>query len=113
MEQSPEKIRKWLEQHKDQVLSIRKEEDGDQDSARIKLKDVKYVNHKDTDDYLSDQAFLLLGEGTITTDTGVEEIPGHTYEIALTDKWFSAVDDYSIHLSTERGSYAIELEGDS
>ncbi|NMB02911.1 MAG: hypothetical protein GX971_15535, partial [Firmicutes bacterium] len=68
--------------------------------------------HEDTEDYLSSQALLLLGEGTIATESGIEELPGQTYEIALTDRWFSAIDDYSLHLSTERGSYAIEPKSD-
>lgn len=110
MDQSPEKIQKWLDEHKNMILNIRKEEDGDLDSARMKLRDVKFVSHEDTDDYLSAQAFLLMGEGSIKTDAGREELPAQTFEIALTDKWFSAVDDQSLHLSTERGSYAIELE---
>lgn len=112
MDQSPEKIQKWLDEHKNMVLNIRKEEDGDLDSARMRLKDVKFVRHEDTDDYLSDQAFLLIGEGSIDTDTGPEEVPAQTFEIALTDRWFSAVDNHGLHLNTERGSYAIELENE-
>lgn len=110
MKQSPENIRAWLEAHKDQVLKIEKEEDGDLDQATIRLQDVEYVEHHDTDDYLSDQALLLKGEGTVRAAEGEAKLPAGIYEIALTDQWFSASDDQSLHLSTERGSYRIEVE---
>lgn len=110
MQQSPEKLKTWLEAHKDQVLKIQKEEDDDLDQATIKLQEVEYAEHHDTDDYLAVQALLLKGEGTVLAGEGEAKLPAGIYEIALTDQWFSASDDKSLHLSTERGSYRIEVE---
>ncbi|NLY11771.1 MAG: hypothetical protein GX020_08835 [Firmicutes bacterium] len=110
MTKSPNKIKDWLEQQKNRVIKISKEENGDFDSAKMKLKDVDFVRHQDTEDYLSAQSLVLLGEGTIETDFGNEELPSQTFEIALTDSWFSAIDERGLHLRTERGNYEIELE---
>ena len=74
MQQSQEEIKKWLEQHKEQVLKITKVENGDLDLAAIKLKGVSFVQHRHTDDYLSTQALLLRGEGTVSTPHGRESL---------------------------------------
>lgn len=108
MTQSPEKIRSWLDAHRDEELRIWKLEDGQENRARIHLEDVQLVQHHDTDDYLSDQALLLKGRGTVETPAGEALLPGQTFEISLTDQWFSAADEHSLQLSTERGSYRIE-----
>lgn len=110
MDKSPEKVQQWFEAKKDKVLKITKVEDGDHDLATIKLKDVNLVRHEDYDDYLSSQALLLLGEGTVATGAGREMLPYETFEIALTDQWTSRADENSLHLQTERGSYTIELD---
>ncbi|MGB4431921.1 hypothetical protein [Candidatus Darwinibacter acetoxidans] len=109
MQQSTEKIRSWFDRHRQKELRIRKEEDDDLDEARIRLEDVEVVQHHDTDGYLSSQAVLLKGEGTVVAAHGEEPLPGRTFEISLTDRWFSAADDCSLHLNTVRGSYHIEI----
>jgi hypothetical protein len=108
VQQSQEEIKKWLEEHKEQVLKITKVENGDLDLAAIKLKGVSFVQHRHTDDYLSTQALLLRGEGTVSTPHGRESLPGAAFEIALTDNWDGRRDGNSLHLKTERASYTIE-----
>ena len=76
MDQSPIQIQKWLDRYKNQVLKITKVEKGDLDEASIKLRQADLIEHEDTDDYLSPQALLLMGEGTIMTDAG--RIPLHS-----------------------------------
>ena len=109
VKQSPEKIRSWFDRHRQKELRIRKDEDGDLDVSRIRLEDVEFIQYHGTDDYLSPQAILLKGEGTVAVVDGEEPIPGGTYEISLDDPWFSAAHDSSLHLSTDRASYLIEV----
>lgn len=109
MKQSPDKIRNWFDRHKQKELQIRKEENGDRDVSTITLEDVEFVQHHDVDGYLPSQAVVLKGEGTVLAADGEKPLPGKTYEIALTDQWFSAADERSLHLSTERGTYLIEV----
>lgn len=111
MEQSPDKLHEWFKMHKNKMLTIFKVEDGDLDMANIKLRDIKLVQHKDPDDYLSARALLLRGEGMVRTSSGMESLPGQTFEIALTDQWSSETHGHSLHLYTERGNYTIELDG--
>lgn len=109
MQQSTETIRRWFDRHRQKELWIRKEEGGDLDVSRLRLEDVEFVQHQDAEGYLSAQAVLVKGDGTIAAADGEQPLPGRTFEIALTDRWFSAADDSSLHLSTERGSYRIEV----
>ncbi len=110
MNQSPDQIQKWLDSRKNQVLKITKVEEGDLDKASIRLRQVNLVEHDDIDDYLSAQALLLMGEGTIKTDEGSAPLPRQTYEIALTDQWTSESDEKRLRVYTERGTYTIEPE---
>jgi hypothetical protein len=110
VDQSPIQIQKWLDRYKNQVLKITKVEKGDLDEASIKLRQADLIEHEDTDDYLSPQALLLMGEGTIMTDAGRIPLPQQTYEIALTGHWTSHFDEHSLQLHTERGTYTIEPE---
>lgn len=109
MHQSPDTLRQWLQDNKDRLLIIRKEEDGHLDRITIRLHDVDLVHHNDTDDYLSDQALLLKGEGTVSTDQGLAPLPSSTFEISLTDQWSVASNHRRLQLQTERGNYSIEL----
>ncbi|MCK9525479.1 MAG: hypothetical protein M0R49_06080 [Limnochordia bacterium] len=109
MSQSPDKLQKWLQDNKDRVLTIQKEEDGHLDRITIRLRDVDMVRHQDTDDYLSDQALLLIGEGTVRTSGGRAPLPSGTFEISLTDHWSVSSNHRSLQLQTERGNYSIEL----
>ncbi|HKM43621.1 MAG TPA: hypothetical protein VJZ70_06475 [Limnochordia bacterium] len=109
MNQSPDKLQQWLQENKDRVLNIRKEEDGHQDRVTIRLRDVDMVRHQDTDNYLSDQALLLRGEGTVSTESGMAPLPSDTFEISLTDQWSVALNHRSLQLQTERGHYSIDL----
>ncbi len=109
MHQSPDKIQQWLQDNKDRVLTIRKEEDGHLNKITIRLQDVDMVHHQDTDDYLSDQALLLKGEGTVSIDGGTAPLPSDTFEISLTDQWSASSNHRSLQLQTERGNYSIEL----
>ncbi len=109
MLQSPNTLRQWLEQNKDRELIIRKEEDGRQNRITIRLQDVDMVQHNDTDDYLSEQALLLRGPGTVRTGEGLEPLPSDVFEISLTDRWSASANHRSLQLQTERAEYSIEL----
>lgn len=102
-------LRQWLEENKDRELIIRKEEDGQENRITIRLQDIDMVQHHDTDDYLSDQALLLQGPGTVRTDEGLEPLPADAFEISLTDKWSARSDHRKLQLITERADYSIEL----
>lgn len=110
MNKSPNKIREWLNLNKDNLLKIKKEEDGDVDLAELKLEKVDLVEHKDYDNYLSAQALLLNGEGNITTDFGKVPLPYDVFEISLTDQWSVETTGNIMYLHTERGNYTIEAK---
>lgn len=108
VQKPPEQILSWFAEHQDQKLRIEKSEDGDLDVCTIKLEAIQVVEHRDAEGYLSPQALLLKGKGTVNTAQGKEPLPGEGFEIPLTGRWCSAADRRTLHLSTERGSYRIE-----
>src|SRR5690606_36692269 len=107
VQQSPEQILSWFAEHQYQKVRSENTDDGDVDVCNIKLEAIQVVEHRDAEGYLSPQALLLKGKGTVNTAQGNEPLPGEGFEIPLTGRWCSAADRRTLHLSTERGSYRI------
>ncbi len=103
-------LKRWLKGNSGRVLEIEKEEDGILDTTALRLSDVVLIRHHDTDDYLSDHALLLKGEGVVAADAGSEPLPYAFFEIALTDQWSARAEPGRLALQTERGSYVIKPE---
>ncbi len=110
MFKSPSDLEDWLKDNKSKVLEIEKEEDGVVDTASLRLSDVVLIRHHDTDDYLSDQALLLKGEGMVGTEDGSESLPYAFFEIALTEQWSAQAQPERLTLKTERGHYLIKAK---
>lgn len=108
MDKSPDNILNWLTANQNSMMTITKNEDDDQDIAELKLKDVNLIHNNDPNNYLSAQALLLIGVGTVETNFGKVPLPDNVYEISLTDKWSVKADDNIMYLHTERGTYTIE-----
>lgn len=113
MAKSPDTLVKWFKNNENNLLKIMKKEEGSHDYVELDLENAIVVLHKDQDEYLSAQALILNGKGTIKTDLGTEILPYDFYEIALTDTWSSETADTNLYLHTERGSYEISAENRS
>ncbi len=109
MNDSPVKINEWLNLNINNLLTIKKEEDGDIDLAELKLEKIDLVQQKGHENYLSPQALLLSGKGSVITDIGKAPLPYDVFEIPLTDQWSAEIENSTLHLSTERGIYVIEV----
>lgn len=108
MNDSLDKIWTWLTAQKGQLIHISKVEDADEDKAELRLQDVVLTPHKDRDEYLSSQAFLLTGEGKVQSENSMAPLPYDFYEVPLTDRWSVETSGLSLQLKTERATYVIK-----
>lgn len=91
MFESATELEDWFKGNKSKTLQIEKDEDGVCDSTTLRLSDVVLIQHHDIDDYLSDHAFLLKGEGIVQAENGIETLPYAFFEIALTEQWSARI----------------------
>lgn len=108
MDDSLDEIWSWFTERKGQLVQITKEEDSDKDKAELRIEEVALVPHKDRDEYLSSQAFLLSGKGQVLGDHGSAPLPYDFYEVPLTDCWSFETSGMALKLKTERATYIIK-----
>lgn len=109
MDDSLDKIWSWFTEQKGQLVRISKEEDSDKDKAELRLQEVALIPHKDRDEYLSSQAFLLSGKGRVLGENGSAPLPYDFYEVPLTDRWSFETSGLTLKLKTERATYIIKV----
>lgn len=99
----------WLEEHKDQTLFIKKEEQDDTDHVELQVKEVGLMEFSDTlDDYFSPKAIVLQGEGMIETSNGIKlKLPEDSYEIPLGGACEGIQKENGLEIRTERAHYSI------
>lgn len=99
----------WLQEQTNRVLLIRKREDRDLDSVRMRLDEVGYrPGDRSIDGYADGPALVLHGSGTVMTDTAEEApLPQDRYLIPLAGFEVARADGEGIELRTDRASYRI------
>ncbi|MFD1019631.1 hypothetical protein [Thalassobacillus hwangdonensis] len=100
-------IQKWS----GKTIRITKQELGDQDSVTMKLGEVDYqTDTRRIDGYEPMHVLHLHGSGTTQTDLeGAQPLPSDYYEIPLEDSSKYQFSNKRFFLSTERGTYTIEI----
>ncbi len=94
-------------------VKVEKHEVEDRDEALINLETVSYEKGSSIDDYESQTALQLNGEGLIeTTEDNFEKLPSDAFELPLEADAHYEFDGERLVMRTSRGDYVIELLGD-
>jgi hypothetical protein len=109
MEQKTQ-LTNWLETQVARNLLIEKKEDGDLDRVELNLEKVSIgrLEEKDPDEYVSREAILLHGEGTIRSGGHEGPLPLDAYEIPITNSLTTSAMGNSMEITTERAIYTIQ-----
>lgn len=102
----------WFEANREKCIMIKKEEQQDIDQIEIELQDVGLMGYMDTvDDYLSTQAILLRGSGSIETHNGKRQsLPEDSYEIPYRESFHGVQNEKGIEIQTESANYFITIQ---
>ncbi|TLS38158.1 hypothetical protein [Pseudalkalibacillus caeni] len=105
---SQQELEHLLNEWKGDNVIIQKEEMDDKDKTIMKLEDFSFQERDQTiDDYTSEMLLQLKGEGKVISDQSAEPLPFSRFEIPLEEVSQMHLDETSIQLKTERGSYTI------
>nr|WP_237648599.1 hypothetical protein [Sediminibacillus terrae] len=108
---SIEEFNQLIQQWNDKTIKVTKQEIGDYDETVLRLNAVSYdTDTRRVDDYQAKHKLLLRGDGTMLTDAAnTQPLPNQVYEIPIEDSTLFQYDDERFSLTTDRGSYTIEL----
>lgn len=107
-----EEVCSWFEANMEKSIIIKKEEQKDIDRIEIELQDVGLMSFSDTvDEYLSKQAILLRGNGSIETHDGNKQnLPEDSYEIPYRESFHGVRNEKGIEIQTESANYFITIQ---
>jgi hypothetical protein len=107
-----ELLSEWLNNNMNKKFLIRKQEQEDLDEVLIHLKLIEYKGERSDviDDYTSDSALLLHGNGSVITNGLEVELPSNTFEIPLNGLKQAKADKDSLSFETERANYSLILQ---
>lgn len=112
MEREVCKLSDWIEQHKQDLIRIEKEEQNDRDVVQFKVESLDFRGNEDIfDDYL-ESALILKGTGSTVIDGGdLVPLPQPEYEIALSGFSVSGEEtgDHAFTVRTERAAYSFSV----
>ncbi|SDL96121.1 hypothetical protein [Sediminibacillus halophilus] len=108
---SIEEFNQLLQQWNGNAIKVTKQEIGDYDETVLRLNTVSYdTDTRRIDDYQAKHKLLLNGGGTmLTAAANAQPLPNQVYEIPIEDSTLFQYDDDRFSLTTDRGSYTIEL----
>ncbi|WP_053220305.1 hypothetical protein [Virgibacillus senegalensis] len=108
---SIEEFNELLQQWNGKKIKVTKQEIGDYDETILQLNAVSYdTDTRRLDDYQAMHKLQLNGNGKMLTDTeNAQPLPDQVYEIPIEDSSLYQYDDSRFSLTTDRGTYTIEL----
>ncbi|QTM98749.1 hypothetical protein ERJ70_05235 [Sediminibacillus dalangtanensis] len=108
---SIEGFNQLLQQWNGKTIKVTKQEIGDYDETVLRLNAVSYdTDTRRIDDYQAKHKLQLNGDGTMLTDAAnAQPLPDQVYEIPIEDSTLYQYEDSRFSLTTDRGTYTIEL----
>lgn len=108
---SIEEFNRLIQQWSGENIKITKHELRDEDAVFMKLNNISYdTDTRRIDDYVPMHSVHLHGEGRTATDAqNSQPLPATYYEIPLEDSTEYKFDNQQFTLTTERGTYTIEI----
>ncbi|MBD0383137.1 hypothetical protein [Paenibacillus sedimenti] len=102
----------WFEANKEKSIMIKKEDQEDIDQIEIEVHEIGLMNFTDTEDaYLSPQAIVLRGSGSIATHDGEKQkLPEDSYEIPFSEHFHGVQRENSMEIQTELATYFITTD---
>jgi hypothetical protein len=112
MKLSLELVSEWLKNNLNKKILIRKQEKEDLDEVLLHLKLTEYRGERSNaiDNYISDSALLLHGNGSVITDGLEVELPSNTFEIPLNGIEQAEANKDTLSFKTERAQYLLTLQ---
>ncbi|BBH20664.1 hypothetical protein Back11_20090 [Paenibacillus baekrokdamisoli] len=109
---SLQSLSEWLNSNTHKDIIIKKQEEGDLDEVHLRLSGIDYrgVQMDAIDEYTSDHALLLHGNGIVINDGNELALPLHIFEIPLHGLSRAEVNEGSFFLETERATYLLHLQ---
>jgi hypothetical protein len=105
-------LSEWLVGNMNKQILIQKKEQGDLDEVQIQLKNIEHRGERNNaiDDYTSDSALLLHGDGSVITNGLEVDLPANIFEIPLSGLKQVKVHQDSLSFKTERAHYMLILQ---
>jgi hypothetical protein len=112
MNLSARDISNWFEGNLEKTFILEKKEQQDVDQIEFNLQKVGLVDYSNSqDDYMSNHAVILHGNGSIQNQEGeMVHIPDGVYEISLEGTIQGEELTNSLEFQTERAHYLIQLQ---
>jgi hypothetical protein len=109
MEETIRRVTEWLKRHENRPITIRKQEDGDEDRVELRFQSAEVQERRTMtgDDYIDGKTILLHGQGSIQTDTEKADLPDDVYEIPLEPELDSTESGDRLQVQTGRGNYTL------
>jgi hypothetical protein len=111
--QEIQEVINWLNTHAHREIEIHKVEDEDVDVVQLFLDHTTFrqIERHDPDDYLSDYAIMLHGQGHIQGAIQAASLPQAVYEIPVAEGCFVELEGDKLRISTQRAVYLLHSKG--